>query len=76
MEEAYRRAVEKYDHRAGVEDIEEALAQFEALGDYGDAEKYAAKCRTLLKYAPGRVAVMGAWDGKPIRWRVEYSAPD
>lgn len=70
MEEAYRRAVEKYDHRAGVEDIEAALAQFEALGDYGDAPKYAAKCRTLLKYAPGRVAVMGAWDGRPIRWRV------
>ena len=70
MEEAYLRALSLYDHRANMEDVEQALAQFEALGAYSDAEKYAGLCRMLLEAAPGRVMTMGQWEDRPIRWRV------
>lgn len=70
MEEAYRRALSLYDHRANMEDVEQALAQFEALGAYSDAEKYAGRCKMLLEAAPGRVMTMGQWENAPIRWRV------
>lgn len=70
MEEAYRRALSLYDHRASMEDVEQALAQFEALGDYSDAEKYVQRCKMLLEAAPGRVMTLGCWEDKPIRWRV------
>ena len=69
-EELYSRAKDKYMHRTSADDLREAKAIFEQLGDYEGAKGFAERCATLLEYEMGNTVTFGSYNGKPIRWRV------
>ena len=57
-------------HRTSSEDLREAKAIFEQLGDYESSKSYAERCDTLLEYEVGNTVCFGNYNGEPIRWRV------
>ena len=70
MQALYQQAKNKYMHRTSAEDLREAKAIFEQLGDYEGAKGYAERCATLLEYEVGNTVTFGSYNGEPIRWRV------
>lgn len=61
----------KENMRSGnLESIAAAKELFLALGDYKNSVVMAQKCQMLLEYQIGNTVTFGAYNGKPIRWRV------
>lgn len=52
------------------ENVTAAREMFLALGDYKNSTAMAQKCQMLLEYQIGNTVTFGAYNGKPIRWRV------
>ena len=70
MQALYQQAKDKYTHRSSSEDLREAKAIFEQLGEYESAKAYVQRCSTLLEYEVGNTVQFGNYNGAPIRWRV------
>jgi len=67
--ESYARALEAL-HTGNPEQIALAKESFLALGDYAASAAMADKCEMMLSFREGNTVTFGAWEGKPIRWRV------
>lgn len=52
------------------ENLTAARELFLTLGDFKNSAAMAQKCGMLLDYQVGNTVTFGAWNGKPIRWRV------
>ena len=65
-EAQFKEAKSLYIHRQ----LPEALAAFEALGDYKNAADYLEKCRQLERFQIGETVEYGAWKGEALRWKV------
>ena len=71
MNEAiYQQAMDRFTHYANADDLREAIALFEQAGDGESVKKHIQKCETLIEYMVGNTVTFGAFQGKPIRWRV------
>lgn len=70
LEQQYQEAKLLYLKHTTNAELAQAEEMFAALGDYGRAAWYLARCRTLQEFTVGNTVLYGQWDGKPIRWRV------
>lgn len=52
------------------EDLAWAKDVFLGMGDYKNSSSLAQKCEMLLTFREGNTVTFGAYQGKPIRWRV------
>ncbi|MCQ2552693.1 MAG: DUF6273 domain-containing protein [Clostridia bacterium] len=64
----------KYLAQSGThESIKAAKTIFEELGDYKDCVSLVKRCNRLLSFEKGNIIEFGAYNGKPIKWRVVES---